>query len=664
MRTRKELANALRILAMDAVEKAKSGHPGAPMGMADMAEALWRGAMRHNPANPGWYNRDRFVLSNGHASMLLYGLLHLTGYDLSMDDIRNFRQLNSKTPGHPEHDRTPGVEMTTGPLGQGLATAVGMALAEKLLATEFNREDHPIVNHYTYVFAGDGCLMEGVSQEAVSLAGALGLDKLIVFYDSNNISIDGKVEGWFTDNTPARFLASGWHVIPDVDGHDGDTLAAAITLARTTDKPTLICCRTIIGYGAPNKSGTADCHGSPLGDNEATATRILLGWESAPFEIPDDIRHAWDMRERGFQAEASWNELYQGYASQWPDLAAAFENRMKGMKSANYAAIVADYIQKANTEHPTVATRVASKNVLSALAEHVPGLFGMSADLSSSVGTRHATSVQVNGGNWKGNYLSCGVREFAMAAVMNGMALHGGFTPYGGTFLVFADYERAAIRLAALMSCRSIFVLTHDSIGVGEDGPTHQPVEHISSLRLMPNLNVWRPCDSVETAVAWDSALTAEKPSCLALSRQDLPTLVRDRAQLENIRRGGYVLRDFGAEPKLILLATGSEVSLALDAAENLAAKGHSVRVVSMPCTEAFDAQPEQYRNSVLPRHIRARVAIEAAAADFWYKYVGLDGAIVGMESFGTSAPGKVLFKHFHFTVDHVEEVSEKLLRH
>lgn len=669
MRTRKELANALRILAMDAVEQAKSGHPGAPMGMADMAEALWRGVMRHNPANPNWANRDRFVLSNGHASMLLYALLHLTGYDMSMDDLRNFRQFGSKTPGHPEFRHTPGVETTSGPLGQGLASAVGMALAEKLLAAEFNREGFPLVNHYTYVFVGDGCLMEGLSQEAASLAGAVGLEKLIVFYDSNGISIDGKTKGWFRDDTPARFRACGWHVIPDVDGHDGDILNAAITLARTTDSPTLICCRTIIGYGAPNKSGTAECHGSPLGPDESLATRILLGWENDPFIIPEDIASAWDMRDKGRQAENEWNELFRTYKGQYPDLATAFTARMKSEKSADYTTAVAALLEKGNTVLPKTATRVCGKNVLSALAPHVPGLFGMSADLTPSVGTKHASAVPINGVsndtiNWKGNYLSCGVREFAMATAMNGMALHGGFTPYGGTFLVFSDYERAAIRLAAIMGLRSIFVLTHDSIGVGEDGPTHQPVEHIPSLRLIPGLDVWRPCDSVETALAWDSALTAERPSCLALSRQDLPTYPRTPEQIKNAQLGGYVLAEFGTDkpaPDVILIATGSEVALAMQAAEKLAPTGRRIRVVSMPCTNRFDAQTAEYRESVLPKAVRARVAIEAASADFWGKYVGLDGATIGMHSFGASAPASAVFAHFGFTVENLVKVVEEL---
>ena len=668
MRSRKELANTLRILAVDAVERARSGHPGAPMGMADMAEALWRGALRHNPANPRWADRDRFVLSNGHASMLLYGLLHLTGYDLGMDDIRAFRQWGSRTPGHPEYGHTPGVETTTGPLGQGLAMAVGMALAERLLAAEFNREGFPLVNHYTYAFAGDGCLMEGVSQEACSLAGALKLGKLVVFYDDNGISIDGEVKAWMPDDTPERFAACGWHVIRDVDGHDGEALVAAITLARSVqDKPSLVCCKTIIGYGSPNKSGSADCHGSPLGEAECAATRILLGWEAEPFVIPEDVRAAWDCRARGAELEAAWNDLHARYAASYPELAAEFDRRMAGNAPEAWAAAAADAISQAAAGKPRpdkgVATRIASRNTLDVIAPALPELFGGSADLTGSVGTWHKHSERVTGENPRGNYLSYGVREFLMGAMMNGMALHGGFLPYGGTFLVFSDYARGAIRLSALMRQRVVWVLTHDSIGLGEDGPTHQPVEHLGSLRLIPGLRVWRPCDALETAVAWKCAVEQDGPSCLVLTRQAVPLQERSAGQIEAVARGAYVIRDCEGEPEALILATGSEVEPAVAAAELLAERGLRARVVSMPCCEAFDAQPAAYREAVLPSSVRVRVAVEAGAADAWWKYVGLDGAVVGMTSFGASAPAGKLFDHFGFTPAHVADTVERLAR-
>ncbi|HIW78771.1 MAG TPA: transketolase, partial [Candidatus Bilophila faecipullorum] len=651
MRSRKELADAVRILSMDAVDKAKSGHPGAPMGMADMAEALWRGVLRHNPANPHWANRDRFVLSNGHASMLLYSLLHLTGYDLSMDDIKAFRQLGSRTPGHPEFGVTPGVETTTGPLGQGFATAVGMAVAEKLLAAEFNREGFPIVDHHTYVFLGDGCLMEGLSQEACSLAGTLGLGKLIVLYDDNGISIDGKVSQWFGDDTPARFEACGWQVIPDVDGHDAAMLDAALTLARKeTARPTLICCKTTIGYGSSKKGGTASCHGSPMGEEENAAVRAALGWTEPPFVIPQDIRDAWDARQKGAALQSEWDALFAAYRAAYPDLAVEFERRMSGALPADWEAVSKAAIERFDADKPKVATRIANRDVLNALAPHLPELFGGSADLTGSVGTWHEKAVRIGRDEWHGNYLSYGVREFGMGAVMNGLALHGGFIPYGGTFLVFSDYARNAIRLSALMKQRLVWVLTHDSIGVGEDGPTHQPIEHVSSLRLIPDLWVWRPCDAVETAVAWKTALESAEPSCMILTRQGLAPQARTAGQLEAVRRGGYVLRDCDGAPEVILIATGSEVQLAVDAAAALTAKGRKVRVVSMPCTELFDAQPADYRESVLPAAVRARVAVEAASVDGWWKYVGLDGAVVGMSTFGESAPGGELFKHFGFT--------------
>lgn len=664
MRSRKELADAVRILSMDAVDKAKSGHPGAPMGMADMAEALWRGVLRHNPANPRWADRDRFVLSNGHASMLLYSLLHLTGYDLGMDDIKAFRQFGSRTPGHPEFGVTPGVETTTGPLGQGFATAVGMAVAEKLLAAEFNREGFPVVDHHTYVFLGDGCLMEGLSQEACSLAGTLGLGKLIALYDDNGISIDGKVSQWFGDDTPARFEACGWQVIPDVDGHDGAMLDAALTLARKeTARPTLICCKTTIGYGSLKKGGTASCHGSPMGEEENAAVRAALGWTEPPFVIPQDIRDAWDAREKGAALQSEWDALFAAYREAHPDLAAEFERRMAGRLPADWEAVSKAAIERFDADKPKVATRIANRDVLNAIAPHLPELFGGSADLTGSVGTWHEKAVRVGHDEWRGNYLSYGVREFGMGAVMNGLALHGGFIPYGGTFLVFSDYARNAIRLSALMKQRLVWVLTHDSIGVGEDGPTHQPVEHVSSLRLIPDLLVWRPCDAMETAVAWKTALESAEPSCMILTRQGLAPQERSAEQLEAVRRGGYVLKDCDGAPEVILIATGSEVQLAVDAAAALTEKGRKVRVVSMPCTELFDAQPADYREAVLPAAVRARVAVEAASVDGWWKYVGLDGAVVGMSTFGESAPGGELFKHFGFTVGHVAEVAEGLLR-
>lgn len=666
MRSRKELANTLRILAMDAVEHAHSGHPGAPMGMADMAEALWRGALRHNPANPQWVDRDRFVLSNGHASMLLYGLLHLTGYDVSMDDIRAFRQWGSRTPGHPEYGHTPGVETTTGPLGQGLGMAVGMALAEHLLAVEFNRDDFPLVNHYTYAFVGDGCLMEGLSHEACSLAGTLGLGKLIVFYDDNSISIDGKVRGWMADDTAMRFVACGWHVIRSVDGHDGDTLDAAITLAKAVrDKPTLICCKTIIGYGAPHKSGTESCHGSPLGEAECTATRILLGWDTEPFAIPQDIREAWDCRTKGAELEAAWKDLYARYASRYPKLAAEFQRRMAGELPEAWNDCIASAVSNAAggrlRPEKGIATRIASQQTLDVIAPALPELFGGSADLTGSVGVWHKNSVRLNTDKRHGNYLSYGVREFLMGTMMNGMALHGGFIPYGGTFLVFSDYARNAIRLSALMRQRVIWVLTHDSIGLGEDGPTHQPVEQIASLRLIPDLTVWRPCDPLETAVAWKKAIESSLPSCLVLTRQAVTTQIRTQEQVEAISCGGYILVDCEGQPDGILLATGSEVELAVSAAEVLKARGLRMRVVSMPSTTVFDTQPISYREHVLPPSVRTRVAVEAGAADAWWKYVGLDGAVVGMTSFGASAPAHILFEKFGFTVSHVVETVERL---
>lgn len=664
MPTRRECANALRVLAMDAVEKAKSGHPGAPMGMADMAEALWRHSLKHNPGNPHWFDRDRFVLSNGHASMLLYGLLHLSGYDLSLEDIENFRVLGSKTPGHPEYGLTPGVETTSGPLGQGIAAAVGMALAERHMAAQFNRPGHHIVDHHTWVFLGDGCMMEGVSHEACSLAGTLGLGKLIALYDANSISIDGDIKGWFSEDCAARFEAYGWQVIRAVDGHDAAALDAAIAAAKAeTTRPSLIVCHTHIGFGSPAKVDTAGCHGSPLGAEEIVATRKALGWTAEPFVIPADISAAWDSRAAGAAAEADWTRRFAAYEAAFPELAAEFGRRMEGRLPQGWEAAVDADIAAVNAAGETLATRVASQKALNRLAPLMPELVGGSADLTGSVGTWTTQSTPLDRQHPEGNYVHYGVREFAMGAMMNGMALHGGILPYAGTFMIFSDYAKNAIRLSALMELRVVWVLTHDSIGVGEDGPTHQPVEQVPGLRLTPGVHVWRPCDTVETMVAWKRAvLDAHTPTCLSLSRQNLPFVPRDAAQVAAIERGGYVLRDCQGTPEAILIATGSEVGLALATAERLAEEGRRIRVVSMPCTEIFDAQDAAYRESVLPAAVRARVAVEAAASDYWYKYVGLDGRVVGMTSFGASAPGGVLSKHFGFTPEHVREVVNQLL--
>ncbi|MGN0009401.1 MAG: transketolase [Desulfovibrionaceae bacterium] len=665
MATRRELANAIRALAIDAIEKSKSGHPGAPLGMADMAEALWRHALRHNPGNPHWVNRDRFVLSNGHASMLLYALLHLTGYGLTLDDIKNFRQLGSKTPGHPEYGVTAGVETTTGPLGQGIATAVGMALAEKLLAARFNRPGHAIVDHHTYVFLGDGCMMEGVSHEACSLAGTLGLGKLIALYDANGISIDGRIDGWFSEDAAARFEAYGWHVVRNVDGHDSAALDAAIAAARAeTSRPSLIVCRTHIGFGSPNRADSAKVHGSPLGTDESAATRAALGWQYGPFEIPAEYYAAWDARTAGQAAEDAWNAQFAAYRAAFPAEAAEFERRMRGELPAGWDEAVRRIIADIAGRGESLATRVASKNVLEALAPLMPELLGGSADLSGSVGTVTSLSRTVTPADFSGNYISYGVREFGMSAIMNGVSLHGGLVPYAGTFLMFSDYAKNAIRLSALMGIRVLHVLTHDSIGVGEDGPTHQPVEQVPGLRLTPGVMVWRPCDTVETAVAWKCAIEDRThPSCFSLSRQTLPYMPRTEAQIDNIARGGYVLKDCEGAPDVILLATGSEVGLAVAAAEALAAEGRKARVVSMPCTELFDAQPADYREQVLPSAVRARVAVEAAAADYWFKYVGLDGAVAGMTTFGASAPGAALQRYFGFTVEHVVELARSVMK-
>jgi transketolase len=646
------MANAIRALAMDAVQKANSGHPGMPMGMAEIAVALWDGHYRHNPANPGWMNRDRFLLSNGHGSMLHYALLHLSGYDLTMDDLRNFRQMHSKTPGHPEVHITPGVETTTGPLGQGIANSVGMALAEWLLAAEFNRPGFTVVDHHTYAFLGDGCLMEGISHEAASLAGTLRLNKLIWLYDDNGISIDGKVEGWFTDNTPQRFAAYGWNVIPDVDGHSVEAVDAAIAQAKTSDRPTLICCKTIIGKGSPNLQGGDKVHGAALGEKEVAAVREHLVWDSIPFDIPAPIYQAWDQKAKGAALEAEWNTLFDGYRAQFPELAAELKRRMQGDLPGNFEQALGAAVASAIDKKENIATRKASQNAIQALAPTLPEFLGGSADLTGSNLTNWKESIPVRSGV-PGNHINYGVREFGMAAIMNGIALHGGYIPFGATFLTFSDYSRNALRMAALMKIRSLFVFTHDSIGLGEDGPTHQSVEHVSSLRLIPGLDNWRPCDTVESVVAWgESVKRKDGPSTLIFSRQNLPFMERDAATVANVAKGGYVLRD-AQDPKAVLIATGSEVELAVKAADALAAEGVAVRVVSMPSTDVFDRQDAAYKAAVLGKGI-PRVAIEAGVTDFWYKYVGLEGAVVGIDTFGESAPAPVLFKHFGFTVENV----------
>ena len=661
---RTELANAIRALSMDAVQKANSGHPGAPMGMADIAEVLWNDYLRHNPANAEWPNRDRFVLSNGHGSMLLYSLLHLSGYDLPMDELRNFRQLHSKTPGHPEYGYTPGIETTTGPLGQGLSNAVGMALAEKILASQFNRPGHQVIDHYTYTFLGDGCLMEGISHETCSLAGTLGLGKLIAFYDDNGISIDGEVEGWFTDDTPARFIAYGWQVISDVNGHSPSEVKAAIEAARhESGKPTLICCKTVIGKGAPNKEGSESCHGAPLGGDEVAATRAALGWDHAPFEIPADVYAGWDAREKGASAEQAWDQVMIAYEEAYPELASELRRRLAGELPAEFSEQAAAYITRCQEEGESVASRKASQNCLNAYGPLLPELLGGSADLAGSNLTVWSGSQGVTAGNASGNYIYYGVREFGMAAIVNGIALHGGFINYGATFLIFMEYARNAVRMAALMRQQSIFVFTHDSIGLGEDGPTHQPVEQLTALRSTPNMHTWRPCDTVESAVSWKSAIERrDGPSSLVFSRQGLPHQQRDAAQVDGIARGAYVLKDTDGAADAILIATGSEVHLAVAAAEQLAGAGRQVRVVSMPCAEVFEAQDAAYRESVLPSDVLARVAVEALHADWWYKYVGLDGRVVGMTSFGESAPAGDLFTEFGFTVDNIVSVVEEVL--
>ena len=663
MPSRRERANAIRALSMDAVQKANSGHPGAPMGMADIAEVLWRDHLKHSPTNPLWADRDRFVLSNGHGSMLIYSLLHLTGYDLSIDDLKNFRQLHSKTPGHPEFGYTAGVETTTGPLGQGLANAVGFALAEKVMAAQFNQPGHEIVDHNTYVFLGDGCLMEGISHEVCSLAGTLGLNKLTAFYDDNGISIDGEVHGWFTDDTPRRFEAYGWQVIRNVDGHDADEIQMAIETARKSDRPTLICCKTIIGFGSPNKQGKEESHGAALGDAEIALTREALGWKHGPFEIPAEIYAEWDAKQKGADAENEWNKRFAAYETEFPALAAEFKRRMAGELPADFAEKASEFIREVATKGETIASRKASQNCLNAFGPLLPELLGGSADLAGSNLTLWKGCKPVVAEDASGNYMYYGVREFGMAAIMNGVALHGGLIPYGATFLMFMEYARNAVRMSALMKQRVIYVFTHDSIGLGEDGPTHQPIEQLTSLRTTPNLDTWRPADTVESAVAWKHAVERKDgPSALIFSRQNLPYHVRDNETEAAIARGGYILKNCAGEPELILIATGSEVSLAVDAADKLTAQGRKVRVVSMPCTSVFDAQDAAYKQQVLPVEVGARIAIEAAHADYWYKYVGLEGQIIGMTTYGESAPAGQLFEEFGFTVDNVLAVAEELL--
>ncbi len=664
MSARRELANAIRALSMDAVQKAKSGHPGAPMGMADIAEVLWNDFIKHNPSNPSWYDRDRFVLSNGHGSMLIYSLLHLTGYDVSIDDIKDFRQMHAKTAGHPEYGYCPGVETTTGPLGQGLSNAVGFAVAEKTLAAQFNRDGHDIVDHYTYTFMGDGCLMEGISHEVCSLAGTLGLGKLIAFWDDNGISIDGKVEGWFTDDTAQRFAAYGWQVIANVDGHDPEQIRAAIQAGQAnTEQPTLICCKTVIGFGSPNKEGTAGCHGAPLGDEEIALTRAKLGWSHPPFEIPEEIYADWNAAKAGSIAENDWNQQLADYSSVYPELAAQLLRRLAGELPEDFSANADAWIAQLSADGETIASRKASQNALNNYGPMLPEFLGGSADLAGSNLTKWSGAKVIDGTDASGNYINYGVREFGMSAIMNGIALHGGFIAYGATFLIFMEYARNALRMAALMKLQAIHVYTHDSIGLGEDGPTHQPIEQVANLRHTPNMSTWRPCDTVESAVAWKMAVERkEGPTALVFSRQNLAHQMRTNEQIKAIEKGGYILSDSQSAPQLILIATGSEVELAMQAATVLRKQGTSTRVVSMPSTDLYDAQDSVYRESVLPADVTARVAIEALQADFWYKYVGLNGAIVGMTTFGESAPADQLFKHFGFSVENVVSKAQSLL--
>jgi transketolase len=664
MSDRQYLANAIRALSMDAVQKAKSGHPGAPMGMADIAEVLWRDYLKHNPNNPDWADRDRFVLSNGHGSMLIYSLLHLTGYDLSIDDLKQFRQLDSKTPGHPEYGYTPGIETTTGPLGQGIANAVGMALAEKVLAAQFNRENYNIIDHHTYTFLGDGCLMEGISHEVCSLAGTLGLGKLIAFYDDNGISIDGVVEGWFTDNTAKRFESYGWQVIEAVDGHDAQAITQAIEEARSeTEKPTLIICKTVIGFGSPNKQGSESCHGAPLGDDEIAATRKQLNWSHDAFEIPADVYQQWSAKDKGAAVESSWNKRWVAYEQEHPELAKELKRRLNGELPENFSTTVFDYAQKLQNAPEAIATRKASLNVLNEMGPKLPELLGGSADLAGSNLTLWEGAKGVTADDASGNYVYYGVREFGMSAIMNGVTLHGGFKAYGATFLMFMEYARNAVRMAALMKQPSIFVYTHDSIGLGEDGPTHQPVEQLANLRQTPNLQCWRPCDPVETAVAWGAAIQSSKtPSALVFSRQGMQQQERDEEQVASIARGGYILKDCDGEPDVIFIATGSEVDLAVEAYEQLSKEGRKARVVSMPSTNVFDIQSAEYKESVLPANVTRRVAIEAGITDFWLKYVGLNGEVIGMTTFGESAPAGDLYKHFGITAESAVAAAKRLL--
>ena len=665
MKERKALANAIRFLAMDAVQQANSGHPGAPMGMADIAEVLFNDFLQHNPNNPNWFNRDRFVMSNGHGSMLPYSALHLSGYDLSIEDLKNFRQLHSKTPGHPEYGYTPGIETTTGPLGQGIANAVGMALSEKLLSTQFNQTDHQIIDHNTYVFLGDGCLMEGISHEACSLAGTLKLGKLIAIYDDNNISIDGEVDGWFTDDTPARFRAYGWHVIDDVDGHNATAVQTAIQAAQdNTTQPTIICAKTNIGDGAPNKAGSHDCHGAPLGNDEIKAARESLNWPHAPFEIPAEIYTAWNAKKKGQTVEQNWQEHFARYQTAHPKLARELLRRINGKLPDNWSETIRSYIKQTADDAPQMATRKASKHALEGLGPLLPEFFGGSADLTPSNNTFWSGSKSINDGDFSGNYMSYGVREFAMSAITNGMTLHGGILPYSATFLMFSEYARNALRMAALMKIRNIFVYTHDSIGVGEDGPTHQPVEQTPTLRMIPNMHVWRPCDAVESVIAWQSAVEKmDGPSCLLFTRQGVDHQARNSTQINDIYKGAYTLIDSEeTEPELIIIATGSEVGIAAKATNLLNQQGHATRLVSMPCAESFEQQDQAYKDSVLIPSVTKRVAVEAAQGDFWYKYVGLNGQVIAQNTFGESAPGKVLFEHFGFTVEKIVDTAKNLL--
>ncbi|MBL1141991.1 MAG: transketolase [Proteobacteria bacterium] len=664
MLTRHELANAIRALSMDAVQQANSGHPGAPMGMADIAEVLWNDFLKHNPANPNWDNRDRFVMSNGHGSMLVYSLLHLSGYDLPIEELKSFRQLHSKTPGHPEYGYAPGVETTTGPLGQGLANAVGMALAESILAAKFNKDSLDIVNHHTYVSVGDGCLMEGISHEACSFAGTMGLGKLVAIYDDNKISIDGDVSGWFTEDIPKRFESYGWHVIPDVDGHDPDAIKKALTEAKANEKqPTIICCKTIIGWGSPNKEGKESCHGAPLGDDEIKLTREKLGWTHDAFVIPDEHYAAWDAKEKGKELETVWNEKFSAYESAHPELAAEYKRRMAGKLPDNWDSIAKDYIDACNNKGDTIASRKASQNAIEAFASQLPEMLGGSADLTGSNLTNWSGSVVINSINKNGNYISYGVREFAMSAIDNGVALHGGFIPYSGTFLMFSEYARNALRMAALMKVQNIFVYTHDSIGLGEDGPTHQGVEQAATLRLMPNMSLWRPCDAVESAVAWQAAIERrDGPTSLLFSRQNLAHIDRDDTQLKNIQRGGYSLLHGSEQPDAVIIATGSEVEIAMNVAKQLNSEGKNIRVVSMPSTDVFDQQDDDYKETVLPDACRKRIAIEAGVTDYWRKYIGLDGKALGVDTFGESAPAKTLFEHFGLTETNLKQTVNDLL--